>query len=308
MQKEQFSLPSADGIHQLHVVMWKPDIQIKAIVQISHGMVEFIERYDDFAKYLNEQGFLVVGNDHLGHGQTAGNDDDLGYFCNENMSATVVNDLHTVTLYVKKYYPDIPYFLLGHSMGSFMARRYLMTYADELTGAIISGTGRQPKLTLTAGKMVASIIKMFKGDRYRSPFLKKTAFGTYNARIKPIRTENDWLTKDTAIVDWYNSNKYCTFPFTVNGYQTLFEVLTFIQKPENYNKIPKKLPIFMVAGDEDPVGEYGKGVTQIYQNYKEAGIKDISMKLYDGDRHEILNELDRETVYTDIAEWIGKHL
>ena len=250
---------------------------------------------------------MVIGNDHLGHGHTAGSDEDLGYFCPEHMSETVVKDLHTVTEYAKKEYPGIPYFLLGHSMGSFMARRYLMAYGDELTGAILCGTGEQASATLFAGKTVAGILGAFKGQRYRSEFIRKTSFKGYNDRFEK-RTENDWLTKDQSIVDWYNGHKFCTFGFTINGYKTLFEVLTYIQKQENYNKIPKNLPVYMIAGEDDPVGNYGEGVKHIYQQYKDSGIKDISIKLYPNDRHEILNELDKETVYADVADWIAGHM
>ena len=193
-------------------------------------------------------------------------------------------------------------------MGSFMARRYLMTYGNELTGAILCGTGEQTKTMLLAGKLTAGILGTFRGQRYRSEFIRKSSFKGYNDRFEPKRTENDWLTKDTDIVDWYNGHKFCTFGFTINGYKTLFEVLTFIQKKENYNKIPKDLPVYMIAGADDPVGNYGEGVKHIYQQYKDSGIKDISMKLYPDDRHEILNELDKETVYADVAKWLTAHM
>lgn len=304
---KNMELPSNDGVHKLHVVVWQPDGEPKAVLQLSHGMIEFIERYEGLAQYLNEQDILVIGNDHLGHGHTAGSDEDLGYFCPKHMSETVVKDLHTVTEYAKKEYPGIPYFLLGHSMGSFMARRYLMTYGDELTGAILCGTGEQTSATLFAGKTAAGILGAFKGQRYRSEFIRKTSFKGYNDRFEK-RTENDWLTKDQSIVDWYNGHKFCTFGFTINGYKTLFEVLTYIQKQENYNKIPKNLPVYMIAGEDDPVGNYGEGVKHIYQQYKDSGIKDISIKLYPNDRHEILNELDKETVYADVADWIAGHM
>lgn len=304
----ELQLPSNDGIHQLHVVVWEPSGDVKAILQISHGMVEFIERYDAFAKFLNEKGVLVIGNDQLGHGHTAGRDEDLGYFCKENKSATVVKDLHTVTEYAKKQYPNVPYFLFGHSMGSFMARRYLMTYGTELTGAVICGTGKQASVTLAVGKLICAIIKLFKGERFRSDFINQASFGTYNERFKPIRTKNDWLTKDTEIVDWYNQHKFCTFNFTINGYQTLFEVLTFIQKKENVEKIPKKLSIYMIAGEEDPVGNYGAGVRSVYETYQAVGIQDIDIKLYPTDRHEILNETDRETVYQDVWDWLAPRI
>lgn len=305
---KEIRLPSKDGVHKLHVVIWEPQTQVRAILQISHGMIEMITRYDDFAGFLNTKGILVIGNDHLGHGLTAGSQEDFGYFCPQNMSETVVADLHSVTEYAKKEYPNVPYFLLGHSMGSFMARRYLMTYGKELTGAVIMGTGRQPRYVLTAGKATANLLTLFKGARYHSEFLRKTAFGHFNDAIVDKRTENDWMTKDEQIVDFCLSNKYCNFTFTVNGYKTLFEVLSFIQKKKNIEKIPKNLPIFMVAGDADPVGEYGKGVQYVFESYKQAGIKDICLKLYEGDRHEILNELDKEDVYADIFEWIQHYI
>lgn len=304
MGKKYIKLPSNDGVHTLNVVAWLPDIEIKAVLQISHGMIEMIERYEDFALYLNKSGFAVYGNDHLGHGKTAGKDEDLGYFCPENMSATVIEDLHSVTKYAKKQHPNVPYFLLGHSMGSFMARRYLMTYGDELTAAIICGTGRQPKVKLTLAKLIANIQKVFTSDRHRSKLMKKLAFGHYLDKIDNPRTPSDWLTRDEKIVDFCLENKYCNFEFTINGYRTLFDVLTFIQKDENISKIPTNLPIFFIAGDADPVGEYAKGVKDVYNKYRAAGISDIDIKLYPQDRHEILNELDREIVYEDALNWL----
>lgn len=305
---QELCLPSGDGKNKLHVVMWEPVGEVKAVLQISHGMIEFIERYADFANYLNERGIAVIGNDHLGHGHTAKCDEDLGYFCEKDMSATVVSDLHTVTKYAKEKYPDVPFFLFGHSMGSFMARRYLMTYAYELSGAVICGTGTIPNAVLCMGKAVCGILKLFKGDRYRSNFVSNLSFAGYNDRFKPIRTSNDWLTRDEKIVDWYNGEKLCTFKFTINGFRTLFDVLSFIQKKENIEKIPTDLPIFMIAGSDDPVGSYGEGVKKVFESYKAHGIKDISMKLYEKDRHEVLNELDKDIVYSDVFNWLEGHI
>jgi alpha-beta hydrolase superfamily lysophospholipase len=308
MSKKNFKIPSRDGVHKLNVILWEPDdeSQIKGVVQISHGMIEMIERYDDFARFLNKNGYAVIGNDHLGHGLTAGNNSDLGYFCPEKMSATVVSDLHRVTKYAKEKFKNKPIFLFGHSMGSFMARRYMMTYTDELNGVILCGTGSQSSLILTSGKIVAIIEKLFFGDRFRSGFLKYNTFMTYQAKIKNPRTKNDWLTRDEKIVDLYNANKFCTFNFTVNGYMTLFEVISYIQNKNNIKKISSELPIFMISGDKDPVGNYGKSVKKIYSQYKKSGIKDISLKLYHDDRHELLNELDKDDVYADVLSWINR--
>ena len=286
------------------MVLWEPEGEVRAVVQISHGMIEMIDRYEDFALFLNRHGYAVIGNDHLGHGLTAGNDADLGYFCLRNMSATVVADLHRVTRYAKKKYKKKPYFMLGHSMGSFMARRYLMTYGMDLDGCVICGTGSQSRPVLIAGPVVANALRLVFGDRFRSRLLERNAFGTYQKRIPNPRTKSDWMTRDTAIVDWCRSNKYCSFRFTLNGYRTLFEVLSFIQKRQNIDRIPKELPLFFIAGGQDPVGHYGRDVRRISAGYEKAGVEDVSLKIYQEDRHEILNELDRDLVYRDVLSWL----
>lgn len=297
------ALLSTNGRDFLHIVVWEPKTEIKAILQISHGMVEYVKRYNEFAEYLNEFGILVVGNDHLGHGQTA-KPKDLGYFGSEK-SEVVVDDLHEVMTGVKSVYGNqIPYFLFGHSMGSFMARRFLMTYGDKLNGAILSGTGYQPWITIGGGKLIASIIQCFRGERYRSDFLKKMAFGSYNKRISDSKSPNAWLTKEESIVQAYDKDPYCTFNFTVNGYQTLFDVLSFIQKKGNVNNIPDNLPILMISGQEDPVGGYGKGVEKVYEQMKNAGISNLTLRMFPTDRHELTNETDRYDVYETVKNWI----
>lgn len=304
---KEIYLPSTDGYNKLHTTVFEPK-EIKAILQISHGMVEYIGRYKEFAEYLNTLGILVIGNEHLGHGLTAKDSSDLGYF-GKGLSKTVVDDLKVVTDYAKASYgKDIPYFLLGHSMGSFMARRYIMTYGKELTAAIIMGTGSQPSVVLSAGKLVANILGLVKGERYRSDLLVNLSTGAYNKPFNDENLTNAWLTKDKEIVNKYNSDPFCTFSFTVNGYKTLFDSISYIQNKNNINKIPKDLPILVVSGDKDPVGEFKKGVEKVYNNFKDAGIKDLTLKFYESDRHEILNELDKETVYQDIYNWLNKYI
>lgn len=301
---KEIYIPSTNNRNQLHVAIWEPERETKAILQISHGMVEYIVRYDDFAKHLNQQGILVIGNDHLGHGQSVLDESEFGYFGKEKGS-TVVDDLYEVTKYAKKQYGEnIPYFLMGHSMGSFMARRYLMTYGEKITGAIISGTGYKAAPVLVAALFFTAVIKLFHGERYRSPFLKWLAFHTYNRKIADVKTENDWLTRDAAVVAAYNENPYCKFSFTVNGYETLSDTIKYIQKQSNWEKTPKQLPILMIAGEEDPVGSYGKDVKKVYKKYQQLGCNHIELKLYQDDRHELVNELDREVVYADISQWI----
>ncbi|MBQ2257195.1 MAG: alpha/beta hydrolase [Lachnospiraceae bacterium] len=308
MIKKEFYIPSADGVHRLHVILWEPDTEVKGVVQISHGMIEMVERYEDFALFLNRHGYAVIGNDHLGHGLTAGNNSDLGYICPSNMSATVVADLHRVTKCAKKKFKNVPYFLFGHSMGSFMARRYLMRYGMDVDGAILAGTGAQSSLILAIGNLQSGFVRMILGDRYRSRFLKASAFGSYQRRIPHPRTQSDWLTRDVDVVDFCLSNKYCNYLFTVNGYRTILEVLSYIQKKENIDRIPKEMPILLMSGGQDPVGNYGKGVKKVYDSYKKAGIQDVSMKLYPDDRHEILNELNKDIVYQNVLKWLTQHI
>ena len=297
-------IPSINNRNQLHVAIWEPQRETKAILQISHGMVEYIVRYDDFAKHLNQQGILVIGNDHLGHGQSVLDESEFGYFGNEKGSA-VVDDIYEVTKYAKKQYGEnIPYFLMGHSMGSFMARRYLMTYGEKITGAIISGTGYKTAPVLAVAFFFTAVTKFFHGERYRSPFMKWLVFHTYNRKIADVKTKNDWLTRDAAVVAAYNENPYCKFSFTVNGYETLFGAIKYIQKQNNWEETPKQLPILMIAGEEDPVGSYGKDVKKVYKKYQQLGCNHIELKLYQDDRHELVNELDREVVYADISQWI----
>lgn len=302
--KNEFFIQSTNGINKLHVIEWIPEGEIKAILQLSHGMVEYIDRYDKFAKYLNERGILVVGGDHLGHGLTAANDDELGYFPAEDGSKTVVNDLYEITKYTKNKYKDIPYYILGHSMGSFMVRRYIMTYGSEVDGTVIMGTGGQPKFLVSIARMLVSVLTTIKGSQHRSKLVNKLSFGTYNKKFKPVRTEYDWLTRDEDIVDEYKSSKYCTFLFTLNGYKTLFNTINFINKKSNMENIPKNMPILFVSGDKDPVGGNGAGVKKVFNIYKKLGIKDIKIKLYKDARHEILNEINNDEVFEDIYNWL----
>ena len=270
-------------------------------------MKEHLLRYDEFAKYISSKNILVIGNDHLGHGKSA-KKEDYGYFGN-GKSETVVNDLHKVTQYAKETYGnDIPFFLLGHSMGSFMARRYMMTYGNELSGIIISGTGSKPQLLMPFARLLINTIAVFKGERYISDFITNIIFGKNNDRIIDKKTEVDWLTNDEEIVKAYMNDDMCMFDFTLNGYDTLLEAIEFIQKKSNIKKIPKDLPMFFISGTDDPVGDYSKGVEKAYDDMCKASIKDVDIMLYHGGRHEMLNEIIRDSVYEDVYNWIKKHI
>ncbi len=304
VEKSEYYIGSTNGKNKLHVIMWQPVAGTKAILQISHGMSEYIDRYDRFATFMASHGILVIGNDHLGHGESVKDKDELGYFPTKALSKTVVDDLYKVSTRIRARYPDVPFFLMGHSMGSFLARRYMMTYGNQLDGIIIMGTGAQPPHMLKAAQTLAKTIGMARGDRHRSGTMLKLAFGSYNKKISHERTPYDWLSVNTENVDAYMEDPLCGFPFTINGYKTLFDVIAFIQNDENIRKIPKKLPMLFVSGEEDPVGGYGEDVKAVAARYESEGAEDIRVRLYPGDRHEILNEQDYEVVQHDILTFV----
>ncbi|MBQ1476763.1 MAG: alpha/beta fold hydrolase [Erysipelotrichaceae bacterium] len=305
MKIEEFHYRSSSDICDIYAIRYIPEGQIRAILQISHGMQEYIGRYDGFMRYLADHGILVTGNDHLGHGYSIKDKSYYGYFAPKDGDVYVLKDIHELTRLTKEKYPNIPYFLLGHSMGSFFARRYLFTYGGELSGAIIMGTGHQGKGLVSMGKMMAKILAKQKGDFYRSKTLTATAFGSYNKRFEG-RTSVDWLTKDTAIVDKYLNDERDNYLFTCNGFVGMFSCIETLYSKSNLNRMPKDLPVLFVSGEEDPVGDYGKGVQKAAETFRDAGMKDVEVKLYPGDRHEILNELDKEKVYQDLENWITK--
>ncbi len=306
--KQEFYYPSKDGLTQIHAIEWIPEGEVRAILQIAHGMVEFIDRYDRFAGFMASQGFYVVGNDHLGHGLSVTDESQYGYFAKKDGNLCVIGDMQQLREDAQKKYPDVPYFILGHSMGSFLARQYIEMHGEGISGAIIMGTGYQQPATLNAALGLTSILSRFKGDHYRSEMINNMALGSYNASFEPARTKNDWLCKDEAIVDAYVSNPLNQFVFTVNGYNNLFRGLRFAERQENLDKIPKDLPILVVSGAKDPVGEFGKGPQLVAEYYRKTGIRDVTLKLYENDRHEILNELDKETVDHDILQWLEARL
>ncbi len=303
MKKSEFYFPSCDGVNQLHCILWEPEGKVKGILQISHGMVEYVERYERFACALTEAGYVVVGNDHLGHGKSA-KSNDLGYFAKKEGSKKVVDDLYAITKHIKQKFKGLPYFAMGHSMGSFMIRRYIMSYGDKIDGVIIMGTGNQPSVAVNMGMATVKLLKLIKGERYRSVLCDNLSFGSYNKRIKPLRTSKDWLTRDKKVVDAYLNDPLCSYIFTLNGFETLLSTVSFIQNKKNIARIPKELPILLVAGEEDPVGAYGKGVKKVYETYCKNQIQDVEMKLYPGARHEILNEINYEAVTNDILSWM----
>ena len=298
MERQEFFIPSADGRHRLHCLRWVPAGKPWAVLQIVHGMCEHIARYDEFARYLANRGVLVVGHSHLGHGQTAENENELGWFGEPDGNALLIDDIHRVR--EQSLISGVPYFVLGHSMGSFLTRQYLCKHRNGLSGAIIMGTADIPAPVLKMGKTICRIIAAFRGWHHRSALVSSFVTDGYKRKYGL-----GWLSDNEVSNEAYERDPRCGSRFTLNGFYNLFLGLERTRSPEAVGIIPKEYPILFVSGGKDPVGNNGKGVRAVYRRYRKHGAN-ASIKLYPGDRHEILNELDRETVYADITNWINK--
>jgi len=306
--KKHIYYPSSDGKTKLHGIIWMPETMPRAILQISHGMVEYAERYEGFAEYLNKQGILVAGNDHLGHGRSCTTEEQKGYFAKKKGDICALQDLHRMTLLLQKKYPDIPHFLFGHSMGSFFARRYLSMYPNEIDGAIICGTGWKPEPLLMGGLFVVKLLSFLRGDHYRSGFVTKLAFGNINKAFEPVKTSKDWLSRDVKVAEKYLADPNCGFLFTLNGYRTLFRSMLLAQDKELLQKMDEDLPVLFIAGEMDPVGDFGKGVKKAVNAFYTSGMQDVECILYPEARHELTNELNKEEVFQDVLEWLEFHI
>lgn len=301
--KQTFSFLSSNGKDEVAAYLYQPnDCEPRLIIQISHGMCEYVERYEPFIDFLTSQGILVCGNDHLGHGHTAKTDEDLGFFGEKEGYKYLVDDLYSLTQKLRNDYPELPIILYGHSMGSMIARCYLSKYGSKLDGCILSGTVG-PNPVIGVAKLLCGIQMKKLTPRGRSELLNNIGFGSYNKRIKGNRTIKDWLTRDPEIVDKYIKDKYCMFSFTTAGFRDLLAMTEIISTKQWPGTVPKELPILLYSGEEDPVGSYGKGVRIVYDRLKSAGIKDLEVKLYPEARHEMHNEVNKEEVYADVLKW-----
>lgn len=308
IEKTAFTVESNLKPVIIHGIYYSPIVKAnsKAVIQIAHGMAEHKERYDEFATFLAENGYAVFVHDHLGHGESVDSKENLGFFGEEDGWKNLVNDCYTITQYAREIFPGKPVVLFGHSMGSFVARAYCQMYDMTLDAAIFCGTsGNNPAAGM--GIKLADMIARSKGAKHRSEFINSVAFGTYNKKFKPQRTAFDWLSSDNDEVDKYVADEFCGFTFTVCGFRDLFSVLKYVSGKNWYKTVRKSLPILMVSGDADPVGEFGKGVKQVASDLKNTG-HNVELKLYKGSRHEILNDFDRKTVMEDVLFWLDENV
>lgn len=302
-----FSYPSNDGVHTIHAQEWLPQGRPRAVIQIVHGVAEYIGRYDHVAQFLTGYGFLVCGEDHLGHGYTV-TDGQYGYFAKQNGWSLVVEDIRRLCLLQAEKYPGIPYFLLGHSMGSFLTRTYLCRWPGEVDGAILSGTGQEPAFLVWAGKALAGLLSAQRGPTYVSPLVNAMSLGAYNKKFAPNRTNADWLSRDEAVVDIYIRDHLCRFLPTCGMFRDMMDGLQEIASPANLARMDKTTPVYFFSGDKDPVGSQGRGVKKVVGMFRRAGCRDVSLKLYPEGRHEMFNEINQQEVLEDLLAWLESKL
>ena len=303
---------SSDGKTQIRALTWEPEknpgIAPAGIVQIVHGMSEHVERYDEFARYLVSRGYIVCANDHIGHGESVADPSEWGCLPSVGGKEVLINDVHELRKTVaSRYARQTPYIMFGHSMGSFIVRAYLARFAEGLAAAVICGTGQQPLLLSKFGNLVARRIAASKGDAYKSTFLDGLGAGSFAKKIDNPRTEFDWISTDDAVVDAYIADESCGVMFSAGGYATLTDLTGEVVTAAAAGAVPTDLALLFIAGALDPVGDMGKGVERAVEQYRRAGVETVDLKLYEGMRHEILNEPGRAEVYADVADWIDEH-
>lgn len=300
---------SSDGQTDISYNIWNrdKDEEPKAIFQLVHGMAEHIDRYDEFARFLAKNGYAVFGNDHIGHGNSVADKKHLGHIAGKDGYEHMVNDIHLLTLIAKDRYPGIPVMLFGHSMGSLLVRLYAARWGGEIDGLVVCGTSGSNPLSST-GLALINAIAAIKGWEHRSRIIDNMAFGGYNDKISSPETKFDWLSVNRENIDGYIADERCGVMFTLSGFYNLMTLLKRVTQKNRAVTVPKRLPVLIISGADDPVGGYKKGVTETANMLRSSGIKKINLVFYEGMRHEILNEDDRDRVFEDILRWSDKVL
>ena len=301
----EFTFLSSDGKNNIHAEIYTPsEGEIRGVVQLSHGMVDHVGRYTALAEYLTGEGFVFAGNDHLGHGKTVATPDDFGFFASKDGYKYVIDDLYAMNGELRKRFPDKPVILLGHSMGSFLARLYAVKYPKSIDGIIIHGTGgKNPAVPL--GKAVVAILRAIRGERHRSAFVKKLSFMGYNSKFDKSEGDEAWLTRAGELVADRKDDPRTNYTFTLAGYNDLFSMLGECNSRDWYTQYPKSLPTILMAGGADPVGNYGEGIREIYDGLSKENVAILDIEIYEGARHELFNETNRAEVFRDICDWLS---
>ncbi|HIQ60359.1 MAG TPA: lysophospholipase [Candidatus Enterenecus faecium] len=306
-QPEVIWFPSSDGEHPCAGYLWQPQGEIRGVVQIVHGIAEHMGRYDHFARYLNAHGYVVCGEDHLGHGKTGEAAGQFGFFARHDGWDIVAADVWVFRSLMSEEFDGIPYFLLGHSMGSFLTRTYLCRYPGTVDGAILSGTGQESPLLVATGRLVSTVLGWLRGPTYVSQLVYSQSLGVYNRQFRPNRTTVDWMCSDERMVDAYLQDPLCSFIPSVGLFRDMLGGLRYISSEKALSRMDPNTPIYLFSGDQDPVGANGAGVRRVYGYFKDHGTRDLELKLYPGARHETLNETNRMEVYADVLDWLDRH-
>lgn len=299
-----FPLPTPDGT-VLHVHRWLPEGPPRAVVQLAHGMVEHVGRYAHLGERLAAEGYAVYGADHRGHGGTTTGADTVGHLADEAGFAAVVDDLTVLTDRIEQEQPGVPVVLLGHSMGSFLARAYAARYGERLSGLILSGTAGDPGISGRAGVRVALLEARLRGPRTPSALMEALVLGPYNRPFRPNRTDFDWLSRDEAVVDAFVADELCGARATAGFYRDILSGLLWVSQPSTVAMMPKDLPVRIVVGEVDPVGG-ASAAAEVAALMLDAGVQDVTVKVWPGARHEVLNETNRDEVEDDLVSWLGE--
>ncbi len=305
---QDFYFQSSTGRTSIHALKCVPDGKPRAVVQIAHGIAEHIDRYRPFMEFLADNGFVAAGNDHLGHGKSIRVPEEQGFFAEKDGWWRVVDDMDKLHDIMSNEYPELPYVLFGHSMGSFLTRTYLIKHPDKYDGVILSGTGHQSPALVLGGNAAASVMAKLNGAMGDGAKLDSLAFGTYLNKIENPRAKFDWLSRDTEQVDKYIADPLCGFVGKIGLYRDMMQGIKFITDKKNIAQMNKEKPVYFMSGNGDPVGDYGKGVERAYNAFCDAGLHDVFMRLYPGGRHEMLNETNKEQVYQDILNWLNEKI
>lgn len=302
--KDGFFIKGKDG-KDVFVYCWDKVLIPKAVVQIFHGMAEHGARYDCFARFLNSEGFIVYADDHRGHGKTSGGLKELGYIGEDGFN-NIVEDEHIISKLIKEKHGDLPIILFGHSFGSFIGQEYIIRYGNEISGVIMSGSAARTGPEVLVGRVIAYIEKSIYGDKKKSKLIDHLCFGNNNKKIPHNKYKFEWLSTDLEEVKRYERDPLCGTLFTAGFFYYFFKGLSKLYKKHRLAKIPKELPILIISGEEDPVGNYGALVKKLHKKYIDAGINNVKLKLYSAKRHELLNETNRDEVFSDVLSWINQ--
>ncbi len=303
----EMTFPSNDGIHTVYAELYTPkNVTARGIIQLAHGMIDYVGRYTELADHLTGEGFIFAGHHHLGHGRTAASAEERGFFAERDGVGLVVEDMHTMNRKLRELFPTLPIIVMGHSMGSFITRLYAVAHPHTVSGVIIHGTGG-PNPAVSAGIALASLEKLIFGSHHRSALIENIAFGAYNKRFPKEEGEGAWLTREVSRVAGRGEDEFTSFKFTVSAYRDLFRMLKRCNEKAWFENYPKDVPTLIMSGTDDPVGDYGKGPEYVYKSLLISGVKRVDIKMYEGARHELFNETDecRAEAFSDIVKWVS---